>query len=352
VSGCHQLLGALHASDAVGHEALAIQAALQGAGLASEIYAGRIDGELRGRARPLEQRPQRGAWVYHFAPGSPATRAALGAAGPLALLYHNVTPASFLARWQLEAARLSAEAAAELRQLAPRVALALAHSGFSRDDLVAAGFGRAELLPFPDSARRVAACPVLARLWADGRPTFLCVGRVAPNKRLEDVLRAFAVYQSRHGRRSRLVVVGEDASFPRYAAALRRLQGALRLDEVVWTGRIPEPELEAAYQAADALLLLSAHEGYAAPLVEAMLRGVPVIARDAGGVRETLRGGGALLAAADPEAVADLMAGVARGGPLREAVLQTQQRALASRRDEDFAASLLRALGPLLDEAP
>lgn len=348
--GCHQLLGALHTGDAVGHEALAIQHALRGAGVASEIYAGRIDDELRGRARPLQQRPQRGACLYHFAPGSPATGAALTAPGPLALVYHNVTPAGLFAGWAAEAARLSALAPSELRQLAPRVKVALAHSGFSRTDLVDAGYGRAEVVPFPVSAPAPPA-PVLARLWGDGLPTFLCVGRVAPNKRLEDVLCAFAAFQRRHVRRSRLLVVGETDSFPRYAAALRRLEARLELAEVWWTGRIAAPELEAAYGAADALLFLSAHEGYGVPLVEAMLRRVPVIARDAGAARETLRGGGALVSAADPEAVADLMAGVLRGGPLREPLLASQERALAALRREDFASCLLRALRPILDEA-
>jgi len=347
----HQLLGALHAGDAVGHEALEIQRALRGAGLRSEIYAGRIDGDLQGRARPLAERPERGALLYHFAPGSPATAAALATAGPLGLVYHNVTPAGYFAGWEPEAARLSARAPLELRQLGPRVLVALAHSAFSRADLDAAGFRRTEVVPFPVLLPTTPPSRVLERLWCDGTPTFLCVGRVAPNKGLEDALCAFAAYRRRHVRRSRLLVVGETESCARYAAALRLLEARLRLEDVTWTGRVPEPELNAAYGAADALLFLSSHEGYGAPLVEAMLRGVPVIARDAGAVRETLQGGGALLSGRDPELVADLMAGVQRGGPLRVNVLAAQGRSVDSKRRQDFASCLLRALGPILDEA-
>lgn len=354
MTAVHQIVGALHAGDAVGHEALTVQAALRGAGLASEIFAGRIDPALQDLAHPLRERPTStgSAWIYHFAPGSAATDAALGCDGRLGLVYHNVTPAEFFAPWDPAAARLSAQAGPELGRLVPRAAIAVAHSEFSRGDLVRAGFARAETLPYPVPARRRGpASPVVARLWDDGRPTFLAVGRVVPNKRLEDVVAAFAAYQGRHARRSRLLLVGETESCSRYAEAVAAVAAALGADGVALTGRVCEAELAAAWAAADALLCLSAHEGYGVPLVEAMRAGVPVIARDAGAVRETLRGGGVLVAGAAANAIADLMAAVARGGALREAALASQRRALASIEAEDYEARLFAALTPLLSEA-
>lgn len=352
MTAVHQLLGALHAADAVGHEALAIQAALRAAGRESEIFAGRVDASRIGRARPLAELPEKGAFLYHFAPGSPATAAALAAHGPLGLVYHNVTPAEFFAAWAPDAARLSALAGSELRRLAPRSSVALAHSEFSRGDLAGAGFTRCQVVPYPVPVRsRQAASPVLGRLWGDGRPTFLAVGRVVPNKRLEDTIGAFAAYQRRQVRKSRLLLVGETESCPRYAEALPGLAAELGAEDVILTGRVAEAELAAAYAVADALVCLSAHEGYGVPLVEAMQAGLPVIARDAGAVRETLRGGGVLVASRAPAVVADLMAAVQRGGPLREAVLASQQRALLTIEGEDFAARLLLALLPLLAEA-
>ncbi len=348
----HQILGALHAGDAVGHEASEIQAALRRSGRQSEIFAGHVDASLVGRATRLAEFPAGAAALYHFAPGSAATAVALRASGPLGLVYHNVTPAEFFAPWAPEAARLSALAASELRQLVPKTSVALAHSEFSRADLAAAGFEQAEVVPFPlAAALPQSASPVLGRLWGDGRRTFLCVGRVVPNKRLEAAIAAFAVYRRRHTGHSRLLIVGETQSCPRYASALRRLVADLRLEGVVLTGSASEADLHAAYAAADALLFLSAHEGYGVPLVEAMRRGVPVIACDRGAVGETLHGGGVLLDETNAETVADLMAAVERGGPLRESVLASQARALRAIQGEDYAARLMAALVPLLSEA-
>lgn len=352
MTAVHQLLGALHAGDAVGHEALEIQAALRATGRESEIFAGHVDASLIGRAQRLSELPDSAALLYHFAPGSPATRVALASRGPLGLVYHNVTPPEFFAAWAPDAARLSAAAGGELLRLAGRSAVALAHSEFSRGDLESAGFARSEVVPYPVPARpQATASPVLARLWGDGRPTFLAVGRVVPNKRLQDVVAAFAAYTGRHAPRSRLLLVGETESCPRYAEALASLAAELGTGDVILTGRVGEAELAAAYATADALLCLSAHEGYGVPLVEAMQAGLPVIARDAGAVGETLRGGGVLVADAGPATVADLMAALQRGGPLRDAVLAAQCRALAMIAAKDYAARLLEALSPLLAEA-
>ena len=64
------------------------------------------------------------------------------------------------------------------------------------------------------------------------------------------------------------------------------------MDEVVFTGHVDDDELLACYRWRDLFLCLSEHEGFCVPLLEAMVFGLPVVAYDAGAVRETLRGGG------------------------------------------------------------
>jgi glycosyltransferase involved in cell wall biosynthesis len=118
----------------------------------------------------------------------------------------------------------------------------------------------------------------------------------------------------------------------------------LRLDEVVFTGAVSQSELNAYYELADVFLGLSEHEGYGAPFIEAMHFGIPVIAFDAGAVRETLHGGGVLLTEKRPEVVAELVGIVMNDPATRAAVLTTQERALARIRSVDIGAKLNEAL--------
>ena len=70
------------------------------------------------------------------------------------------------------------------------------------------------------------------------------------------------------------------------------------------TGEVSDAALAAYYGAADVFLSLSVHEGFGVPLVEAMTAGVPIVARDAGAVGQTVGHAGLLLEAGDPAYVA------------------------------------------------
>jgi glycosyltransferase involved in cell wall biosynthesis len=122
-----------------------------------------------------------------------------------------------------------------------------------------------------------------------------------------------------------------------------------RLDEVVFTGQVDDDDLYAYYRVADAFLCLSEHEGFCVPLQEAMVFGLPVIAYDAGAVRETMKGGGILLKEKRPEVVAELVRDVLTNEALKRSVLATQARAVAEIRGTDFGALLRDRLRPVLE---
>jgi glycosyltransferase involved in cell wall biosynthesis len=189
------------------------------------------------------------------------------------------------------------------------------------------------------------------RQYDDGRTNVLFVGRVIPNKRIDDLVRAFAFFQRHVRPHSRLLLVGDHRGFERYHDRLQELVRELRLSEVILTGHVDDQELYAFYRVADVFLCLSEHEGFCVPLQEAMLFGLPVVAFEAGAVRETLRGGGLLLQDKSPELVAEVLARVTQGGDLRRAVLASQSRALAEIRATDFGALLRERLRGVL-EAP
>jgi glycosyltransferase involved in cell wall biosynthesis len=352
----HQLLATLSPGDAIGNEALAVRGLLRGAGYASEIFAETAHPRLIGEARPLEAYLEVSGpdtvCLFHFAVGSAAGPLIHSLPDRLVLRYHNVTPARFFQGFQNHVMGLCHHGRRSLEAFAPRTELALAVSEFNRRELLAAGFRRAAVLPIvlDLAAYRPRPSPVLRRLFGDGRSNVLFVGRVIPNKRHEELLAAFALFQ-RARPRSRLLLVGDVAGCPHYYDRLRERARLLGLRDCLFTGHLDEDELIGCYSVADLFVCLSEHEGYCVPLVEAMLFGVPVVAYDVAAVRETLRGGGVLLGEKRPELVAELMERLVADRAFRAAVLATQARALAGVRGADFRGLLLDGLAPVLDGA-
>ena len=353
--GVHQLLAALSYGDAIGNEALAIQAHLRRAGFDSEIYAEKVHPRMARLARPLWRYPEvsspRTVCLFHFSIGSAAGPLIHGLPDRLGLIYHNITPARWFVGFHHHLARLCHDGRRELRAFASRAELALGDSEFNRRELVDAGFRRTGVLPIVldlDSYTRRAS-PVIRRLYGDGRTNVLFVGRIIPNKKIDDLIRVFAVYQRHLDPRSRLLLVGDYRGHERYFDRLQQWVRSLRLGDVVFTGQVDDDELLAYYSVAGAFLCLSEHEGYCVPLVEAMQLDVPVLAYDAGAVAETLNGGGLLLKEKRPEFVAELLREVLTNRGLREAVLSTQRRAAAAVRATRFDELVLDRLGPLLD---
>jgi len=350
----HQLLAALSYGDAIGNEALAIQRQLRAAGHESDIFAELVHPRVAHLARPLweyrEVSSPDTVCIYHFSIGSASGRLIHGASDRLVIVYHNITPARFFLGFHPHLAGLCHHGRRELEAFSPRAELALGDSEFNRRELEEAGFARTGVLPIvlDLSLYDRPPSPVVRRRFDDGRVNVLFVGRVIPNKRIDDLIRSFAVFQRWLQPRSRLLLVGDTRGFERYLDRLRELVRELEVEEVVFTGQVDDDELYACYRLADVFLCLSEHEGFCVPLQEAMHFNLPVIAYDAGAVRETLRGGGLLLQDKRPDMVAELLDRVTHGGPLRRGVLESQARAVAEIRSTDFGAILRDRLGSVL----
>jgi glycosyltransferase involved in cell wall biosynthesis len=353
----HQLLAALSYGDAIGNEALQIRRHLRAAGYASDIFAEHVHPRMAHLARPLFEYPRVSSpstvCLFHFSIGSAAERLIYHAPDRLVVIYHNITPARFFLGFHPHLAGLCHHGRRELRAFAARTELALGDSEYNRRELEQAGFRATGVLPIVHDLAALERRPsrVVRRLYGDGRTHVVFVGRVIPNKKIDDLIRVFAVYQRYLDPRSRLLLVGDTRGHERYFRRLREMIEALRVGEVVFTGQVDDDDLVAYYSLADAFVCLSEHEGYCVPLVEAMALGVPVVAYDAGAVGETLRGGGVLLQDKRPEVVAELLHGVVHDAALRRAVLDTQARAVRELRRLDFGALLVERLAPVLERA-
>lgn len=324
-------------------------------GVRSEIYAQHVDFRLRGRARPYgrfrEEQGEDAPVLYHFSIGSEVTDAYRLLPNPRALLYHNITPPEFFRGVNEKVAAHCARGREELQSLRSTCRLALADSEFNRRELEALGFENTAVLPIVLDPERYASRPVrrIERPYRDGHVNFLHVGRLVPNKRIEDVLKVFYFYRRKINPDSRLFVVGIDTDMEIYAFALRELVQELGLSGVVFTGGVSQRELATYYRIAHVYLCMSEHEGFCVPLVEAMYFGVPVIAYAAGAVAETLGGAGTLVWRKEFPELAELAALLCEDQDLRRQVVVDGRR--RARHFEPGAVlprlrAILETLGP------
>jgi glycosyltransferase involved in cell wall biosynthesis len=342
VSGIHQFVPMLHVGDAVGRHTVAVQSVLLARGYESEIYVELEDEETAARTRPAASyaagAPGDDLLVYQFATASDLAGLLIGRPERLVVNYHNVTPAHLFAPWDNGLARHQDRARAELGGLARRAALGVAVSELNRADLVALGFAATAVVPpVVDLADPGASSPRPARRRG---ARWLSVGRLAPNKAVEDTIAALLAYRARFDPEAELEVVGKPA-LPAYSAALRAYAAELGLAGAVhFAGRVDDAALAAAYDGADVLVVSSEHEGFCLPVVEAMAHGVPVVAFDEGALGEVLGDAGVLLNAKDPLTVAEAVHRVQHDEGWRAGLVAAGRRRLPALR--------LAEAGPML----
>ena len=109
----------------------------------------------------------------------------------------------------------------------------------------------------------------------------VCVGRIAPNKGQDILLRAFKSVKKNHPS-SRLYLIGGVSKYERkYFRKLERIVETLKIDDVVFTGYVPDENLVEYYNLADIYVQPSiGEEGWGITIVEAFACRIPVICSD------------------------------------------------------------------------
>jgi len=351
----HQFLTSFSYGDAIGNEAMEIRDFLRSQRVASEIFTLHFHPRYAGQVRNYLEYDRFSApgntVIYHFSIGSPVTKRFLRLDDRKVIIYHNITPHHFFLDYHRILAKDCYRGRLELKSLAGQVDLALGDSEYNRRELQEAGFRATGVLPLVMDFSKFdqPVLPVFRRLFGDGRSNLLFIGRIIPNKKIEDVIRAFAAYQRHFDREARLFLVGEHRGFERYLSALQGLVAALGVRDVHFSGHVPLAEVVSYAKLAHLYLHLSEHEGFCAPVLECFHLGIPVVAFDAGAVAETMNGGGMLLSEKDPLRIAALCHEILTRPALKASLLAGQARALEKyrlRRTGGILLEHLRRLQP------
>jgi glycosyltransferase involved in cell wall biosynthesis len=324
-----QLLAAAHTGDATGNQALILDRMFSELGYESKLYSLTIDKPLIKKVLPMESfksdyNPLTDLLWYHFNLSSPLSAIFAEVSGKKLMQYHNYTPPEYFLPFNPLHSKNLNKAGDELRKLKDICDVALGVSNFNCSDLKKLGFRDPVLFPliFETSIYDNNGSPSIERLLRGKIKNIIFVSRVAPNKKIEDLMACYA-YIKKHIRDDcRLIIVGKCNHEDEYFRYLIRHIGQFRAEGILFTGEVTQEELTQYYRSANLFLSFSEHEGFFIPLLEAFYFGVPVVARDSAAVSETAGGAACLFEGRDVAQVTELAVEVLENSELRNSMIR------------------------------
>ncbi len=341
-----QLLPSVHSGDAVGDSAYEIHKSFLEHGIESHIIGVNIDEHLQDRAIPFHKFSQYDdpdtVHIYHFAVPSPITYAFQEAKGRKVIIYHNITPPHFFEGFNEELVTITTTGRHEIRLLAETTDLGLADSEYNRQELERYGYRKTGVLPIllDFSKYTTRADQKILQQYDDNKVNILFVGRVTPNKKQEDLIKAFYVYKRYINKAARLLLVGKYHEEEAYMTFLRELIYELALEDVHFSGHVTQQELNTFYTISDVLLSMSEHEGFFVPAVESFYFQLPVLAYNCTAVPYTMGAAGILINQKRYEDVAEMIHRVIEDASLRQALIRSQSTRLKHFHKDNIIASL------------
>lgn len=326
-----QLLPTLLYGDGVGNDTLAIDKVIRELGYTTKIYAENVDGRIKGNlAKKVSQMPKLSDGdivIYHLAIGTELNNKLRNIPGRKIIIYHNITPAHFFEKYNRTSYNLCKDGLLQMQMMKDIPEYCWADSAYNKADLERAGYTCPIdvvpiAIPFEDYDKEPDGA--IIEMYEDDWVNIVFVGRIAPNKKQEDVIKTFYYYKKYINQKSRLILVGSYIGMERYYERLCKYVDELKLEDVIFTGHIKFNQILAYYHIANVFLCMSEHEGFCIPLLEAMHFQVPIIAYAQTGVKETLGDAGIGLDIKDCKIAAEMIDLLMTRQKLREQVIKRQ----------------------------
>lgn len=322
------LVPGLRPHDAVSNDVRGMTAVLRGDGHEVAVFAPHAQGVDEVVRAPEELSAwfdhRDGVLVYHYCVGwDLALNAMRKTRARRVLRYHNITPPEFFADWS--PGYVSACEGGR-RQLDDFAALGcdlyLGDSPYNNEDFISRGIGteRCEVLAPFHEIEHLLDLPAKSERIPQGSPLWLAVGRISPNKSYLELVDAFAAsFPAARGDAPHLLIIGKlDPNLARYGEALQARIAAHGLEQHITILQDANgAELRAAFEHATAFVMLSRHEGFCVPLVEAMALGTPIVALASSAMPSTIGDAGIVWDCDEPHLIATTVARIGADAQLR-----------------------------------
>ena len=351
-----QLVSELKYGDAVGNDVMSIKRALTESGYETAVYAYKIHPRvpLSGvyHVNYLKDLQPDDLVIYHVASEEAVADVFMNLTCKKVVRYHNITPAEFFKAYDKSTSRRIAGGIGQVISFGKCADYAMADSEFNKQDLLKYGYKCPidvvpVLVPFEDYEQ--AADQNVIDRFSDGKTNVLFVGRIAPNKKFEDLIKCFAEYKRSFNSNSRLILAGSyDENDPYYRHLLEVVKSE-GVDDVQFTGHISFAGILGCYRAADIFLCLSEHEGFCVPLLEAMKFELPIIAFNSTAVPYTLGDAGILVDDKSSKNVAKELDRLVKSPELQKKLIENGKTQLEKYQYETVKEQIVKSIEKMLD---
>lgn len=328
----HQFVHTLSYGDAISSEVLALKRCFNELGIESEIYSINTHPRYKGVCHDYRDFIQQcgndfnGSVILHYSLGSPLNDLYLSLEkARRSLIYHNLTPPHWFEGINPIIVSDIERGMEELPKLCSYTDLLIADSTFNASELKALGFDAQvlELTIDPTRWDMPANQGIASLVKSEPGIHLLHIGRFAPNKKIEDIIKVFYFLHHHIDKRSRLWLAGIDIDTELYSFAVKRLVQELHLSHVVnFVGCLDDSEIRALYENCSAYICMSEHEGFCLPVVEAMHFGLPVVAYSSSALPDTIGSGGILLKEKRFPEIAELISKISSDPQLRNRLIE------------------------------
>ncbi len=350
----NQLVPVFHYGDAIGNEILMIDELAKRANFDSKIFALEVDLEYSDYcydARQFSNYDESNSInILHYALPSPLTELFLNSKGIKILIFHNFTPSHFFQNYHKGLANMEIHAINELKVIKNKVDGVLADSEFNKKLLLSLGYNDVKILPLPIYEKLYNQKPnrFIINMFNDDFVNLLFVGRVSPNKKIEDLIKLFYFYKKYYRTKSRLIIVGKKTQFTKYYDEIIDLVKYLNLGDIYFTGHIPVDELIAYYQVSDIFVCASEHEGFCLPLIEAMYFDLPIIAKKTTAIPFVVKNSGILFNKLNLPLISEIIELIINNYDFKEKIIVNQRLALEEYKFDKFQMKFNEYFAPYL----
>ncbi|EOQ97386.1 glycosyltransferase, group 1 family protein [Leptospira wolbachii serovar Codice str. CDC] len=346
----HQFSAGFQLGDAISQEMLEIKRLLSKEGYHGKIFAENVFSYDRKYAEKLTKaniKPN-DVLVYHHSIHSEVLNFVLKFPNRKILIYHNVTPEDFFSGYDLKFSYLLRKGREDLEIIRDQFHHSFAVSNFNLAELKEIGFKHVRLLPLHLNFQKWKDVPKDPKSKSFTQPSFLFVGRIAPNKRQDDLIRFARTWKSKMGNQFSMRMLGFcNPNQQSYMDELNFMIHHLDLtEEVKIISYVDERMLKKIYSESNIFLSMSEHEGFCVPLMEAIFFHLPVVAFAAGAVPETLDQSGILFESKDFESLVPLVDSIFKDSDFRNSIIYSQNLRLNEYLESTSILPLLEVAKP------